>query len=406
MSSTTGSEHHRVGGLGWRRASAAALCCACLFVAARAPAAPIVPVDRAEVLERLPARDGAEWEEIAELRAQLGRDPVSAPVAAALAERYLAVFRGEGDPRLVAYASHALDAWSADADPPVEVALRRAEIAQSEHRFDAARAELSRLLAREPRNARAWLTAASIDLVRGEYRSSREACARLVLIEDPIVTGACFAAVRAATGQAARAYEFLARALAAPDSQPAELLAWLETLAAETAEALGSSGDAAQHYRAALAAASRPTVYLLAAYSDFLLRADRPAEVIALLRAAPPADPLTLRLALAEQRTGALSVETIETLEFRLQPSLDGLETTHAREAAYFALYVRNSPRVALERALSNWAIQHEPIDARLVLEAALAAGDNEAATPVLQWLAENDVEHVDLKRLAARLRS
>jgi hypothetical protein len=137
-----------------------------------------------------------------------------------------------------------------------------------------------------------------------------------------------------------------------------------------------------------------------------LLRADRPAEVIALLRGAPSADPLTLRLALAERRTGARSVETIEALEFRLQLSLDGRETTHAREAAYCALYLLDRPAVALERALANWAIQREPIDARLVLEAALAAGHREAAAPVLQWLADNAVEHSDLLHLAKRLRS
>jgi hypothetical protein len=365
-----------------------------------------VPADRSEVLERLPARDGVEWRDIAELRAQLGREPASAAAAAELAQRYLALFRVEGDPRLVAYAAHALDPWSAQTDPPGEIALRRAEIAQSEHRFDAAQTELATLLTREPRNARAWLTAASIDLVRGEYRSSREACARLVLIEDPIVTGACFAAVRAATGEAGRAYEFLTRALAAPDSLSVQLLPWLETLAAETAEALGRDDDAALHYRTALAAGPRPSVYLLAACSDFLLRVGRPEQAIALLRDAPPADPLTLRLALAERRTNALSAERLESLGFRLQLSLDGLETTHAREAAYFALYVLERPALALERALANWAIQREPIDARLVLEAALAAGDSEAARPVLQWLAENAVEHAELRRLAERLRS
>jgi hypothetical protein len=406
MSSTTGFELLRFGEAGWRRASAAALCCAYLVGAAVALAEPTIPVDGAEVLERLPVRAGGEWRDIAELRAQLGRDPGSPAVAADLAQRYLALFRAEGDPRLVAYAAHALDPWSAQPDPPADVALRRAEIAQSEHRFDSASADLARLLARDPRNARAWLTAASIDLVRGEYRSSREACARLVLIEDPVVTGACFAAVQAATGEAARAYDFLARALAEPESLSSELLAWLETLAAETAEVLGDDEGAARHYRAALAAGLRPSIYLLAAYSDLLLRAGRPEQTIVLLCDAPAADSLALRLALAEKRTNALSADRRESLEFRLQLSLEGLEATHAREAAYFALHVLDRPRLALERALSNWAIQREPIDARLVLEAAIAAGEPEAARPVLQWLAENAVEHAGLRRLAEGLRS
>ena len=83
---------------------------------------------------------------------------------------------------------------------------------------------------------------------------------------------------------------------------------------------------------------------------------------------------------------------------------LTGDDDTHAREAAYLALYLLDEPRRALDIALANWAVQREPIDARLVLEAALAARAPAAAQPVVDWLQANSVQHVELERLRARL--
>ena len=139
-----------------------------------------------------------------------------------------------------------------DSDPPHEIALRRAEIAQTEHRFDAARAELERVLARSPRDAQAWLTLAAIDVVRADYAAARRDCSRLVLIEDATIAGGCLASVQAMSGEAAHAYRFLNEQLAATGDLPPDIASWLETLAAEIAEALGQEHDAERHYRTAL----------------------------------------------------------------------------------------------------------------------------------------------------------
>ena len=411
MRSTTCSEGFWVRRLWRRRASAAVLCSALLALGTlelAAFGAPFVPSDGSQVLERLPPRTGREWQAIASLRAELVREPRSAAVAAELARRYLELFRAEGEPRLVAYAQSALAPWRDDRNPPLEIAQRRADIAQSEHRFDDARADLKRVIERDPRSAAARLTLASIDLVRADYDASRRECARLVLLADAAVAGACSSAVRAMTGEAGSAYQYLTHALAERRTLPPELRVWIETLAAETAEALRAWHNAEAHYRSALAAAAgegeRPSVYLLAAYADFLLRARRPADVLALLADAPPADPLALRIAVAEKQIGRLETARVDSLSYRLQLALDGLDTTHAREAAYFALYVLDRPKLALERALANWNVQREPIDARLVLESALAAHRAADARPVLDWLESSGCEHADLRQLQRRL--
>src|SRR5882757_2136496 len=117
----TCSDGVQVSGFERRRASAAVLCCAALLCAAQASAEPHVPDNAAEVLERLPARDGAEWRHIAALQAGLARAPRDAARAAELAQRYLELFRTQGDPRLIAYAQRGLSAWSTDAAPPLEI---------------------------------------------------------------------------------------------------------------------------------------------------------------------------------------------------------------------------------------------------------------------------------------------
>ena len=369
------------------------MCAAVLFLLSNAAlgvaiAAPVVPTDAAVILERLPPRDGAAWDDIRVLHAALAENPADAAVAAELARHYLALNRSVGDPRLVAYASRALARWDGVAAPPVEVALERALIAQTEHRFDAARAELVALLDRSPRAAQAWLALAALDTVQGRYADAKRSCTRLVLLQDAVVAGACIAAVQAMTGQAAAAYRFLTETLARPRALDAESTAWLATLAAETAEGLGFHEDAERHFRRALAASERePSIYLLTAYADFLLRRERPAAVIELLDGAPPADPLLLRFALAEKRAGRSAVERVATLRYRLELSLRGDDRAHAREAAFFALYLDDDAPRALRLALDNWTVQREPIDARLVLEAAAAAKMPSAGQPVRDWL-------------------
>jgi len=48
--------------------------------------------------------------------------------------------------------------------------------------------------------------------------------------------------------------------------------------------------------------------------------------------------------------------------------------------------------------------VQREPADARILLEAALAAGRPAAADPVLAWIRTNSVQDIHLAGLANRL--
>ena len=62
-------------------------------------------------------------------------------------------------------------------------------------------------------------------------------------------------------------------------------------------------------------------------------------------------------------------------------------EVLHLREHARYLLRIRKDPVQALRFAQSNWRIQKEPADTRLLLEAATAADRMSAIDSELAWI-------------------
>ena len=92
-------------------------------------------------------------------------------------------------------------------------------------------------------------------------------------------------------------------------------------------------------------------------------------------------DGLLLRYALALRAQGAAEADQyVEQLRARFEASRRRGDRVHLREEARFALHLEGDPRTALALAADNWMVQKEPADARILLEAALAANDHAAA--------------------------
>jgi hypothetical protein len=77
-------------------------------------------------------------------------------------------------------------------------------------------------------------------------------------------------------------------------------------------------------------------------------------------------------------------------------------DRVHLREEARFELHLRHDPSKALRLAKENWAVQKEPADARILLEAAIAAGDRGSTRALRQWLTQSRLEDAQLSRLLA----
>lgn len=224
-----------------------------LLVCPSADAAPRLPTDDAEVLERLPARrDDPAMAQLRQLRAALAAAPTDPAAAASLALRYFELASSEGDPRYVGYAEGALRRWK-EADAPVEILVVRALLRQYRHDFDGALSDLQRALVLEPAQGDAHAWRAAILMVQADYAAAARECAALEGLASELQVTGCGAYVEATTGNARSAYQRLAGALRRNPSADPYLRLWTLTRLAEMAARLGDAAAAERHYREALA---------------------------------------------------------------------------------------------------------------------------------------------------------
>lgn len=376
-----------------------------VFAEGQTCAEPFAPVDDRQVVETLRGRPtDPVWLETKRLRALLRDDPQRLDVAVSLARRYIEQSRIDADPRYLGRAESVLGPWWALATPPAPVRLVRATIRQSLHDFDGALADLEALLRADPRQAQAWLTAAVIYQVQGRYAEARRHCAPLIGLAGDVVTATCAASVGSMHGHAVSSYELLTRTVERQGGANPSERQWAWTLLGEMASRLGRTNDAESHFQAALAVGIKDP-YLLGAYADWLLDHGRPADVLSLLQAERKVDALLLRLVLAEwQMKRAEAVLDREILEARFEAARRRGDRTHLREEARYVLHVLKEAERALALAETNWRVQKEPADARLLLEAALAAGQPLVAHPAVAWFRANRVEDATLEPLVKQV--
>jgi tetratricopeptide (TPR) repeat protein len=367
---------------------------------------PRLPHDADEVLERLPATAGDPRErERQMLTRMLAVHPDDLRAATTVARLDIQLSRRRSDPRYLGYAQAALATWWEQAAPPPDVLLLRATIRQSLHDFDGALADLDRDVALRPDDGQAWITRAVVLTVRGGYDEAMSSCrslSGLVPLLDAVV---CEASIQAVTGSAAIAYDRLDRAIRSTPRLSPDESEWATSTLAEIAVRLGRNDEAERGFRAALSI-DPDDPYVLGAYADLLLDEARPADAAKLLAGRIDNDALLLRLALAEKAVRGPSAEEHTAM---LGARFDAIrlrgDVVHRREEARYELELVGAARPALALARANWDVQHEPWDVRILLEAALAAGDPKAAAPALAFVDAHHLQDPRISALAATLR-
>lgn len=367
-------------------------------------AAPYTPSNGSEVLEKLPSRNDPAQQEFRRLRTALARDPKNLRVAVDLGRRYIETWRDGGDPRYLGYAQAALAPWWDMPDPPIAARVMRATLLQSTHRFTAALADLDAVLRDDRNNAQAWLTRGTVLTVLGDYPEARKSCMQLSSLAPAVITQTCLYQVENLSGNAEKSYNELNQAFKNnPDADPGIKL-WILTLLAEMSLRLGDTTAAQTHFQQALALGN-PDNYLLAAYTDFLLEQHDPAKVVSLLKDKIQVDALLLRYALALQALNAPDAEKFtDMLRQRFEAARMRGDTIHQREQARFELELMHNPAAALKVAQENWNTQKEPADTFLLLSAAVAANDKNAARPVLDWIKKTGFQDHALAPLIVKL--
>jgi tetratricopeptide (TPR) repeat protein len=350
-----------------------------LLAAGMVEAAPYTPASEDQVLAVLPA--GARHTTAPNLEITRSRLDIALP----LAQFYISRSRATGDLRFLGYAEAMLAPWMKQAPVASQILVLHATILQSRHAFDAALAELDRSLAQHPDDPQAWLTRATVLRVLGRYEEALDSCHKLGATADPAVTTMCVQGIEGLNGHLPDAYAAIA---ALPQGAlPPEARAWRYSELGEMAERLGDDA-AAEHWLREGLQLSPDDFYMRTACADLLLRQGRAADTVSLLSGYESMEPMLLRLAIA-QRALRSADEAKEQAQLASAFDIEQQrgDAVHRREQARFLLDVDPHPEAALAAAQQNWQVQREPEDVLVLLRAAQAAHQPQAAEPALQFL-------------------
>jgi len=368
--------------------------------------APYVPKADDEVLQEVPAASNPKVSAMETLRKKLDDDPANFGIATELARAYIDFGRELGDAHYAGYAEAVIAPWISRKQPPVAALVLQAVILQYRHQFSDARRLLKEALQREPNDAQAWLTLATLEMVQGEYAAANEACARVARTGGFTLGLACSGNLRSYLGEARQATGLLALIEEKSPTQSSSFRAWVEGLLAEAHERLGNWTDAEAHYRKGLKYEPNDN-FLLVAYADFLLDRNRPKEVLDLLANYTQSDTAFLRIALAQAALGSPDLQRyVWIMAARFEALTQRGSDYYGREQVRFALHLQHDPKRALDLAQRNWQMQKAPWDARVFLEAAQAANDPQSAVPVLAFLERTKLEDPIIEPLARDLRA
>ena len=135
-------------------------------------------------------------------------------------------------------------------------------------------------------------------------------------------------------------------------------------------------------------------LYMRSACADLLLRHGHAAETLQLLSGYESMEPMLLRVAIAhgELHDGAGSLADGQLSAAFTVEERRG-EAVHRREQARFFLDVDRQPASALAAARENWRVQREPDDILILLRAARAAHQPQAAADALEFLRRTGLE-------------
>jgi hypothetical protein len=376
--------------------------CVTIFLlwSAAAQGAPYRPQDPATVLERLPTSLRGQR---AVVRAMAGPAPANLAQAVARTDALIALGRRDADPRFYGYAEATIRPWATLPQPPAEILLRAAMIAQFRHDFDRALDLLAKARAQGYDHPQVDLLTASILRLRGDYNGAMRACLSLMSQPNQLPALVCATEIQSLGGDAGAARAGLERGLAIEQARKVgdlaapSVLAWARLVLAGMAERAGDHDAARADYARALAEQGGGEVYALGAYADFLLDQQRPAEVLSLLAGREAADGLLLRLTLAQAQMGHADGKP-------LQARFDALrargEVPHLGELARFELAINHRPNVAFAHAIANFRKMRDPRDALTLAQCALAVGTKAAAREALQLLGGVDMADLRLAKL------
>jgi len=192
-----------------------------------AHAAPFVPSDDNEIVERLPlSATDPSVRRVDSLRKQIDAQPGNTGLRIELARRYFDLAGAQGDPRYVGYAQAALRPLAGVAESNPNYWLVLGMLQQYSHDFAGALTSLNRANQIDPQLAEPMAWRAAIYMVQARYPEALAECEKLPAYVHPLFATGCSAYVRATTGALAASFETLRNAVDTAKGAPPELVLW------------------------------------------------------------------------------------------------------------------------------------------------------------------------------------
>lgn len=357
---------------------------AAFVVAPKPPAShagPFTPRGEDEVLEH-----------VAKGAPRASTEPLTASEAAVQAQALIESARKNGgDPRLLGRAQAVLAPWWTVEAPPPEVRILRATLKQSFHDFEGALVDLDAMVAADPHDVQALLTRATVLFVQARYDEADAACSQLHGQVDDLVEALCAAPIRGVRGDGKGAvFGLQLLEVGYGNRIPPARRAWLASVQGELELWSGETKAAEASLLRALKFDPEDS-YSRLLLAELRIDQGRWPEAIEVFSGRTMNDGELLMHVLALK--GAAAPEYAarrEELDARVAANRQRGETLHRREESRYALRLEGDVGKALALAKANWAVQKEPADARVLLEAAVAAKDSASAAPVREWMTKS----------------
>ena len=380
-----------------RQATVAAWAAAVAFfscVAGAEEAARYRPADGDAVVLALPAGVSA-----AQAMAANQGDPERAAIDA---EAFLRLARTTRDARYFGRAEALVAPWIARQDATPRLLVAAADLAQQRHDFASARQLLDRAINADPGDGGARIQRANVALLLGEFAAARRDCLAVLQGGATVPGTVCLASAMTGPGGLQRARRLLA---AFDDAGPAapDIARWLLLTESDLALRDGDA-PAAQQYLARAHALDPDDEETRARLAELLIEQGDAAHALTLARGSTVSAALLVRRIRAASGTDAVEAAAARReLDALLAVGRRRGTAPHLREEGELALFVDRNAARALALARQNFALQKDTPDIRLLLGAAVAAGDKRTLAELRQWLASTGFED---RVVAARLKA
>lgn len=308
------------------------------------------------------------------------------------AEEYLQVARTSRDPRYFGRAQALIQPWMNRPKVPPQLDIIAANLAQQRHEFPEAGRLLDRALAAEPRNTQARLMRANLALLAGRFDAARSDCLAVIQTGNSLPGTVCLATAMTGSGSLERARQLLA-VLDASEQRPSPFTLWRLLIQSDLA-ARDGDGDAAIAFLERAHAVDPGHEEARARLAAALLErgdATRALELSGGSGVSPALLATRYRAELRLDPTGALEVRG--EFDALIEVGRRRGAGAHLREESELVLYGDRDAARALAIARLNFANQKDTRDLRLLVDAAVAAGDVAELASIRRWITATGFE-------------